>query len=216
MTLHMQLRTKKEINWRELCFGQKIFIKEERIVPQREILPNEYRVERLISRKLEKRKELMYMVKWEGYSVYECSWEPEAHLNQVLLNTFYTPEIDDSRLALSARNFELAIQQRLRGKHNTVIIRFDLDVFRHCFGIENSYILQSVDDFEKLPLHKNWHYNLNASGRGLKIAFPLTVKPKLHMKKVYISEKGTLEMKTVPVETLRMICAIEVCTFDQL
>lgn len=56
MTLHMQLRTKKEINWRELCFGQKIFIKEERIVPQREILPNEYRVERLISRKLEKRK----------------------------------------------------------------------------------------------------------------------------------------------------------------
>ncbi|CAG2255287.1 unnamed protein product [Mytilus edulis] len=88
----------------------------------------------------------MYMVKWEGYSVYECSWEPEAHLNQVLLNTFYTPEIDDSRLALSARNFELAIQQRLRGKHNTVIIRFDLDVFRHCFGIENSYILQSVDE----------------------------------------------------------------------
>ena len=42
-----------------------------------------YKVDKIITRKIVKRKKF-YLIKWEGYSIRYCSWEPISHLYNIL------------------------------------------------------------------------------------------------------------------------------------
>ena len=42
-----------------------------------------YEVDKIITRKIKKGKKF-YLIKWEGYSIRYCSWEPLSHLNNIL------------------------------------------------------------------------------------------------------------------------------------
>lgn len=50
-----------------------------------------YRAERLIATKQDA-DETKYLVKWEGYSSFENTWEPEEHLSPLLLRYFASPK----------------------------------------------------------------------------------------------------------------------------
>ena len=156
------------------------------------------------------------MVKWLGYSEDQCTWEPERHIDLPSLNTFLIPVISQDRLANAARQIEDVVQQRLRSRNNTVITRFDLDIYRYCFETDCAKIIQGTVEIQKLPLSTNWYYRINSSGHGLAISFPLALTPKIHMRKMYVKENASVVLKTVPVETLRITGATRVCQLETL
>ena len=42
-----------------------------------------YNVDKIITRKIKKGKKF-YLIKWKGFSLEYCSWEPISHLNKIL------------------------------------------------------------------------------------------------------------------------------------
>ncbi|CAG2226428.1 unnamed protein product [Mytilus edulis] len=213
MTHSHYLRDRKSINWKELCYGESIVIRKESIVQKREVLPEEYHIERLIARKFEKH-EFLYLVKWHGFPESDSTWEPTGHIDEESLQNYECPIISSDRLSYAAKQFEDTVQQRLRCKESA--IRFDLDVYRYCFLTDEKLLVNGVGDLKRLPMSDNWYYRINDKGRGLKLSFPLTLIPKLQHKKVYFKSNGILQQKIVPFETVRMLSATEVCNLDKL
>jgi len=55
-----------------------------------------YTVERIVDKKINK-KGVLYKVKWQGYSMNDCTWEPEENLKFV---QFLVQEYEDSIRAI--------------------------------------------------------------------------------------------------------------------
>ena len=79
-----------------------------------------------------------------------------------------------------------------------------MDIFRHCFQSDKAVILNSTDDFSKLPLSDSWYYKIGQNGTGMKIKFPILLTPKLRMRKIYLRIENEVVLKTKPLETLTM------------
>ena len=156
---------------------------------------------------------LCYLVKWSNYPSTENTWEPESHIDTNSLEHYYPLNIDPHRLASSASAFEDAIQERLKwgNRTNTTILRFDHDIIRYCFQNEKSIHLQSLHDFDKLPLCENWDYRIDKNGTGLKIKFLILLTPQLRIRKVYIKKDEKIIQKMKPLEMMQITMAT--CNF---
>ena len=64
-----------------------------------------YEVERIITRK-NKGKNKKYLIKWEGYSIKDCTWEPLSHLDKI---NFLVEDFE--------KNFPFSIDKRLLRKY---------------------------------------------------------------------------------------------------
>ena len=150
-----------------------------------------------------------YLVQWSGYSLTECSWEPENNLPRYLVDNFYQPPVDESRVKVFSRHFEDAIQRRLCSRNNKVVIQFDCDVYRYMFGDNESGIFFQ-EHFSKLFLTDSWCKFLRPSGTGKQITFPIRLQSKLRLRKVFIkNDEGKLEARHYPCEKLIILAGVE-------
>ena len=126
----------------------------------------------------------MFLVKWYNYPETETTWEPRSHIDSHSLSEYIPSTINSHRLNSAARAFEDAIQNRLKRDNRCcfAVIRFDLDIYRFCFGTDKFILLNSTDDIVKLPLSKHWHYRINGNGNGQKVNFPIRLAPKISNK----------------------------------
>lgn len=155
----------------------------------------------------------LYLVKWSGFSETETTWEPHSHIDSGSLSQYIPNVIDANRLMSAAKCFEEAMYQRLRrgNRNNTFQINFELDMFRYCFTDDKQVLLNSADDFTKLPLSSNWHYRISQNGTGQTIKFPVRITPKLRFRKTYLSINGEVVEKTKPLEIISVVTAT--CNF---
>ena len=74
----------------------------------------------------------MFLVKWQDYSLYECSWEPASPtLEDIYVND--TP--CEERLERAVDDMQLAVSRRLCSPLCTTIeFPMDGDIYRHFFG----------------------------------------------------------------------------------
>lgn len=151
----------------------------------------------------------LYLCKWENYHRQDSTWEPESHLSIDLINAFLTPPIKDTRLQTACDAFENAIQNRLSSKQSRLSIIFDLDIYRYVFGTDRAVLVTSSNELNKLPLSPNWYYKLKQNGKGLRISFPLRITPSLFQRRVYVREDQHVLTKSLPVEKVSILCAVE-------
>lgn len=147
-------------------------------------------------------------MKWDGYHISESTWEPAIHLPDTILQTFECPNISSDRLQYASFNLEKAVQQRLYSTGNRIVLDFDTDVYRFCFGVESTQILYKAD-FSKLPMSTAWYYKLKKNGRGSKLSFPVRIRSHVHMRKSYRNENGKIKEYCTPIERLIMISAVD-------
>ena len=147
-------------------------------------------------------------MKWKNYHINESTWEPRCHLTTDIVNTYENPEISHERLQYAAQNIEKAFQHRLSSNGNRIVLDFDADVFRYCFGTDANRIVNQ-DEFRKLPLSQSWHYKIKRNGRGSSISFPVRCEMRVHFRKSYIIENGTVRELKTPNERLTIISAVE-------
>ncbi|KAJ7386844.1 La ribonucleoprotein [Desmophyllum pertusum] len=91
-----------------------------------------FEVDRLIEkRKVGHNKE--YLVKWTGWPMHACSWEPEDHLTPDLLRTYEKPPKPNSyQLELAGRHFYHAMLTSVKGKSAAPVdVQIDFDVQRY-------------------------------------------------------------------------------------
>lgn len=156
------------------------------------------------------------MVKWKGYGIEECTFEPAAHIPVEVRTIFDNPLVSNDRLSSTAEAVTRAVQTRLSSRNTECIVHINFDVFRFLFGdVKEKLVFR--EEFKKLPLSKNWYFKLNCKGEGLQVHFPVRVTRRLVMKPVCVkSENGILTKKITPVERMKIICAVSACSVDSL
>lgn len=155
-----------------------------------------------------------FLVKWKDFHKFDCTWEPDSHIPRHLANDYLSPDIEKCRLDCFAREIERAVHARLKSKNPVSHIYVDLDVYRSCFGDQTK--LCTLEDFQCLDLMDNWYYIMRENGSGIKLKFPVRLRPKLLERKVYIRDNGNLVKKSYPVERCILYSCTEACTLDQL
>lgn len=156
-----------------------------------------------------------YLVCWEGYTIYECTWEPEKHLPQTVVSNFVPSNIVPSRLNEFSASFERTVQTRLRCRNPKSVIFVDFDIFRHVFGPENT-VLCYLDDFKKLNLSDHWFYILKKDGSGRKIKFPIKLSIRMSIRKIYVRSQGRLVEKEAPMERCSIYSCTEACAIEDV
>lgn len=131
-----------------------------------------------------------------------------SHIPTDVVQSFLTPDINDARLQTASDVFECAIQKRLSSKQNTISINFDLDIYRHVFGTNQSVVLHSVFELNKLPICANWFYKLKGDSKGIQIIFPIRITPQLRMRPVYIKDNDLFVKRMLPIEKIVIVSAI--------
>ena len=108
-----------------------------------------YEVERIITRK-NKGKNKKYLIKWEGYPIKDCTWEPLSHLNNIpsLVEDFENnfPNSVDRRYL---RKY-LRISHKKRKKH---FIKSNYPKFKNIKN--NNHIIINLDEFKIIPKEKD-------------------------------------------------------------
>ncbi|CAC5421898.1 unnamed protein product [Mytilus coruscus] len=206
MASERSLRPKRDIDWKKLHFGEALPLEKAQI--KRATFAETFEVERLILKKISKNEGHRYLVKWDGYHISESTWEPAIHLPDTILQTFECPNISSDRLQYASFNLEKAVQQRLYSTGNRIVLDFDTDVYRFCFGVESTQILYKAD-FSKLPMSTAWYYKLKKNGRGTKLSFQVRIRSHVHMRKSYRNENGKIKEYYTPIERLIMISAVD-------
>lgn len=118
---------------------------------------NFYNIEKIITRKIKNNKKF-YLIKWEGFPLDQCTWEPLSHLENVL----YDVEIFDLNYPDSICEKELKevlkiIKSKVKGKKpnknkKDVIIRKN----NQFNNINKNLIIE-----DKLDSYKNNHIGIN-------------------------------------------------------
>ena len=115
------LRQKKQKDYRVLHESESLRLgKETRSTP--EVLDSTFYVERLISKKRDNGKSVLfqsvqYLVKWKDFSIADCTWEPQRHLPEHVIVNFVPTQIDEDRLKVFSVAFERAVHGRLKSKN---------------------------------------------------------------------------------------------------
>ena len=135
-----------------------------------------YEVEKIITRKIENSNKL-YLIKWKGYSLRYCSWEPIPHLENILdmVNDFennFPFTIDQKALKTFFNLYNKALEKKnvfkektfLKRKtkknsliNNKITIYLDLDDYEN---IENNKINEKQDKGDNMGNEFNF-VNLN-------------------------------------------------------
>jgi len=86
------------------------YIQSNKITKRKKVYHKLYKVEKIITRKIVDGRRL-YLIKWEGYSIKYCSWEPLCHLINILdmvenFENDYPKSIDLNKLYVFNREYE--------------------------------------------------------------------------------------------------------------
>ena len=86
------------------------YIQSDKIKKRKKVYHKLYKVEKIITRKIVDGRRL-YLIKWEGYSIKYCSWEPLCHLINILdmvenFENDYPKSIDLNKLYIFNREYE--------------------------------------------------------------------------------------------------------------
>ena len=158
-------------------------------------------------------KENSYLVKWEGYDLLSCTWEPTVHLPRHVKYAYLSPPISNNRLLVTADILEKAVKSRLKSRSERFSIDFPGDVYRYVFSTDKEVILDR-DDFARLPLSHHWYNDLKKNGDDTRLCFPMRVKWRLLKRSIHIVEDDKLVHKHTYSERLSFVCASESCSSD--
>ncbi|CAC5407718.1 CDY [Mytilus coruscus] len=180
---------------------------------ERNLLDGYFEVERLISsRKIDRETE--YMVNWENYFAYSCTWEPEQNLPNNIIHEFNFPSSPQPGIAVTSHDFTSACHSRLSQRTaNHFYISFHHDIFRFLFGgkgivSKGRDTLYTRFDFETFDLPQNWHKLVyTEKGEGRQIVFPIALHPVLRWSRkhfVFDCEGSLKEAPIMPIELLKV------------
>jgi len=150
-----------------------------------------------------------FLVKWKDYHRQESTWEPEAHIPRHIVDTYFEPPVCGTRLQTAAESFEYAVQQRLSSKNCKTVANIDCDIYRHVFGTDDSKVIFSFDELDKLPICSNWWYKVKPNGKGVRVSLPMRVSRNLFIRPVFIRKGNNFVKMSMPIEKIAIICAIE-------
>ncbi|KAM7282575.1 uncharacterized protein ISCGN_002721 [Ixodes scapularis] len=165
-----------------------------------------------------------YLLKWTGYSKWNCTFEPRRNLTARCLASFETPSRPtDARLEAARDSFVLAIRQKLSNTKTSsglVKVPFELDVFRWVFAskgesLGKGWSLYSHEsDFERLNLPDGWREVFRKSGEGAQIALPIRMKPVLRFSRKLQGSDG--EVLSYPHEKVHIYISTQARTRKSL
>ncbi|CAB4009621.1 Hypothetical predicted protein, partial [Paramuricea clavata] len=92
----MAMRKRPAVNYRELNNFLSVILYNTTPKAKRATLPSTYKVERIISKRKVKN-DHEYLIKWDGWPLECCSWEPSLHLSEDLLRGYERPPKPDSQ-----------------------------------------------------------------------------------------------------------------------
>ncbi|VDH93321.1 Hypothetical predicted protein [Mytilus galloprovincialis] len=98
----------------------------------------------------------IFLVKWKGYELADCTLEPITHIPKPDLELFLKPEVSAGKLSAYANILQEAVQNRLSSTNSKISISFPTDVYSYVFGANANNSLLCLEDFSKLPLRSNW------------------------------------------------------------
>ncbi|XP_028405214.1 uncharacterized protein LOC114527709 [Dendronephthya gigantea] len=163
-----------------------------------------------------------YLIKWAGWPLDGCTWEPSAHLPESLLRGYDRPPKPSlSRLESTARAFACGILHLLKSKAmGCGYIDLDLDCWRYITqgkgtpSEHRGHVLYNKSDFSRLPmLPPDWWYYFNQHGEGKKVDFPMKIKPIIgwSSKKYVFNGKKIVPGKRFPIEKISVSFARVPC-----
>ncbi|CAH3123894.1 unnamed protein product, partial [Pocillopora meandrina] len=83
--------------------------------------------ERLLSKR-KSGKEIEYLIKWKGWPMSSCTWEPALHLSKELIKLYKKPpQLSEKEIASASNGFYLALAQILTSCLYPIIGRIYLD-----------------------------------------------------------------------------------------
>ncbi|CAB4012183.1 Hypothetical predicted protein [Paramuricea clavata] len=184
-----------------------------------------FSVERIISRR-KVAHSWEYLVKWTGWPLETCNWEPFDHLTPTLLRSYdHPPKPEQKRIEQSSRNFFEAISKCLKSKSVlSTDANIDLDVQRWMWqgkGIASEhkgYKLYNLHDFCNLDLPETWWYYLDHHGEGKALNFRIKMKSILSWTpKRFIFEDGQLKQaKRLPIIRVKIHFCKRACNVETL
>lgn len=135
-----------------------------------------------------------FLVKWKNYSAFDCTWEPEHHLSQALLDYFNKPRPSQELVQDHVDLLRSSMMSVLRGKaviqHLTLIFRHD--VYKYLFSsrgkdlVYGKWLLFDLEHLSKCRLPQDWYSVYDKHGDGSKAHFPIKMRfflgktPKTH------------------------------------
>ncbi|KAK3738195.1 hypothetical protein QZH41_012779, partial [Actinostola sp. cb2023] len=127
-----------------------------------------------------------YLIKWQNYSSYECSWEDESHLTLDLISSFGKPFISQNRLqeGIDSLLYNLCVKLKAKSRSPHTFC-FQHDVFRNLFSGKGNVsrdgkaMMMINNDFQHLPFPPAWGQSLDKNGDGVAIQFPIRMQ--LHL-----------------------------------
>lgn len=151
-----------------------------------------------------------FLVQWDGFSSYDCTWEPKHHLPSILVEDFKEPSTPLSRDVLFDVSDKLltAFHDRLHrrtGPH--FYVEFRHDVFNLLFPRNPDNLFYKCD-FSSFIFPTDWDVVIySLQGEGRKIKFPIFVKQvlKWSKKQYQVGLNQTLTLcKQRPLEFLKI------------
>lgn len=133
-----------------------------------------------------------FLIEWEGFSIFQCTWEPKTHIPCHILQDykFGVVSLSEDNIRYVSDQFLSAIQQRLSrrtGAH--FYLEIPLSTHRQLFGTDGDLrdFLFNKEDFHKFLFVSNtWdEFIYSKHGEGRRIHFPILVKPQLKWSKLH-------------------------------
>ena len=185
-----------------------------------------YDVERIITRR-RARNDYEHLIKWHGWPIDTCSWEPSINLTSDLLRKYDFPRnITDERLQGACRALSAASLTTIRGKTtSSFYANIELDIWRyvmHNKGIPSAHrghFLYEKIDFRRwkhLPAH--WWYFLDANDEGQAVDFPLKAKPILCWTPAHYfnKDKELCKAQRYPMEKICLTISKRPCNLQNI
>lgn len=155
-----------------------------------------------------------YLVKWQNFSLYDCTWEPRSHLPRAVLDDFSNPTPSQKEIQRASDILLFAVQGRLNqrcGAHFYVDLEHDL--FRYFFGVtEQSKRKLYLNDFSRFSFPDDWDaFYYSVHGEGRRIDFPILISASIRWskKRYHITTDNTYQMSK---QSPRELWKIEICT----
>ena len=139
-------------------------------------------------------------MKWEDYSCFDTTWEPENHIPAHLRTEYEHPSLTCELIQSASDKFLYCIKGRLNqrcGGH--FYVDLDHTHFRFFFGSQETSKLCLKDDFRKFILPPDWDiFYYSEEGEGRKIDFPVKISTNLKWSKKHFTK--TDNEKLVPAK----------------
>ncbi|KAK2547465.1 hypothetical protein P5673_032547 [Acropora cervicornis] len=168
-----------------------------------------------------------YLIKWEGWPLQDCSWEPSENLPKKLIRGYKRPpKPREERLQEAAYHFAGRILSALKNSAiSPFYVYIHLDVWRYLTcgkgtaSQHRGHVLYSKHDFERFTaLPEHWWYYLDEHGEGRVVDFPIKIKPLLTWSPAHhIKRAGRLvKAPRFPIEKLSVTMVKRACNLQNL